>query len=325
MTDYLLGILGIVVSVGLFLIGYRQTIGAKKERIAVANAELEKILIRRIVLEKYTPSQLDLSRLIEGKARDYRVRPAELLSETQLLNTIYTRVVESDLIPAEQREEILERIAPVLSASEVTPVQEQLVEEVASSRHIIRNTQVAITLMAILTSIVGGVVSVIPGIRSVQVRIPEVLPTLLGTIVGSLGVIAVLYTIFRLRASQEESPSKASELSRYFEFEEQVRKVLESTGVTVQHSGTDRGYDFLVERDGKKILVAVKAWQTPFPGSLLGRSAGRLRETAQRNGASEAIIVTSLPISNAKQLGVEESVKVMTLRELRNYLAHIRS
>ncbi len=44
-------VLGIVVSVGLFLIGYRQTVGARKERVTNANQEVEKILVRRIVLE----------------------------------------------------------------------------------------------------------------------------------------------------------------------------------------------------------------------------------------------------------------------------------
>ena len=79
-----LTIIGIAVSVSLFLLGYRQTIGARRERIRAANAELERILVRRIVLEKYTPTQMDLSRLIDGKAGDYRVRRADLISETPL-------------------------------------------------------------------------------------------------------------------------------------------------------------------------------------------------------------------------------------------------
>ena len=48
MSDYFLGVLGIVISVGLFFLGYRQTVGAKKERIINANGEVEKILVRRV-------------------------------------------------------------------------------------------------------------------------------------------------------------------------------------------------------------------------------------------------------------------------------------
>jgi len=69
-SDSLLGILGIAVSVVLFLIGYRQTVGAKKERVAAADSEIEKILVRRIVLEGYVLKTADIERLAEGKARD---------------------------------------------------------------------------------------------------------------------------------------------------------------------------------------------------------------------------------------------------------------
>ena len=62
MSEYLLGIAGIAISVGLFFVGYRQTIGAKKERIRSANDETEKILVRRIVLEEYTPRVEDIAR-----------------------------------------------------------------------------------------------------------------------------------------------------------------------------------------------------------------------------------------------------------------------
>ena len=101
MGEYILGIAGIAVSVGLFFLGYRQTIGARKERTRSANEEIEKILVRRIVLEEYAPRVEDIARLIDGKARDFHVRPMDLLSEGQLLNNIFTRVVETDFIPRE--------------------------------------------------------------------------------------------------------------------------------------------------------------------------------------------------------------------------------
>ena len=95
MENYLLSILGIAVSIMLFLIGYRQTIGAKKERIKSANSEVEKIMVRRIVLESYTAKPIDIARLIEGKARDFRVKVGDLLSDSQIMNCIYTRILET--------------------------------------------------------------------------------------------------------------------------------------------------------------------------------------------------------------------------------------
>ena len=321
MTDYMLGIIGIAVSVGLFLIGYRKTVGAKKERIAGANAELAKILVRRIVLEKYAPSEAHLARLIEGKARDYRVRPGELLSETQLLNTIYTRIVESDLIPAEQRNEILDRIAPALSASEIAPVPEQIVEEVETSDRLARRTRADVALMAVMTSMVGGLVAVAPDIREFQARIPELLPAIAAIALASLGVIAALYTVLRLRATQEEVSGKTREVSHYLRFEEQVRELLERLAGRVRVPNPREAGDFLIEQGGRSILVEVKAWSRPVPSAILRRIAHRLREALNQTGATEAVIVTTGPIPHAKEV-LPEEVKLMTLREFRNYLAH---
>src|SRR5262245_10846194 len=114
----LLGLMGIAVSVILFVIGYRQTIGAKNERIASANKEIERILIRRIVLESYLPTREDVSRLLAGKARDFRVGEDDLSSVSELYTAIFTRIFESDLIPSAQRDEILMRISPAISEAE---------------------------------------------------------------------------------------------------------------------------------------------------------------------------------------------------------------
>lgn len=86
-------VVGIVVSVGLFLIAYRQTVGAKRERTVSTNQEVEKVLVRRVVLESYIPDVNAITWLLEGKARDFRVRPSDLLAEEQVLNSIFTRIV----------------------------------------------------------------------------------------------------------------------------------------------------------------------------------------------------------------------------------------
>lgn len=326
MTNYSLGVLGILVSVGLFLLGYRQTIGVKKERIAAANTEMERILVRRIVLEKYIPKEMDVSRVIEGKARDYRVRPTELLSESQMLNAVYTRVVESDLLPAEQRDETLGRISPALSAFEAAPVPEEVLEEIASSEGRDRAMQVALALMAVLTSIIGGLVSVLPEIGEIQVRLREILSMIVVTTVGAFTATALVYLVFRLRESQEETANKAKELSKYFEFESSVRKILEKMGGVIAVNGPDRGFDLIFLRGGKKIAVAVKSWNRPAPPTIFRSICERLLTAAERAGATEAILVTNAG-SEAYLEAVRESVrvKVMSLKELQNYVGRLPS
>jgi hypothetical protein len=68
MEGYLQTGLGILVSLILFVIGYRQTIGAKKERTKNANSSITRVIMRRMVLEDYSPVYKDITRVIEGKA-----------------------------------------------------------------------------------------------------------------------------------------------------------------------------------------------------------------------------------------------------------------
>ena len=322
MTDYLFGAFGIVVSVFLFFIGYRRTIGVRKERIATANAELERILVRRIVLEKYLPSEIDISRLVDGKTRDYRVRPAEALSTTQLLNTVYTRIMESDLIPSDQREEILRRITPALAQSEAEPVQEEALQEIALSGRRLRTSRILIAAMAASSSILAGLITIIPEISTMESEMRELLSMIAIPAAVSLALIVTFYTATRLRASQEETTSRARELSKYISFEDQVRKTLERFGGIKTPLDGDSGFDFLIERGGRKLVIAVKAWSTPIPASIISSNARRLKQAAAEIGAADTIIVASGSTHGVHGIAEAEGVKVFTLKGLRNYLAH---
>jgi hypothetical protein len=326
MENYLLRFLGIAVSIFLFLIAYRQTIGAKKERIKLANSEVEKIMVRRIVLESYAPKLIDISRLIEGKARDFRVKVGDLLSESQIMNCIYTRIVETDLIPHNQREEIFSRIIPILEEAEGTPIQEQKVVEVSTGIRKRAVYQVAVPLtMALIASLIGGFVTVIPKIGAMDMDILSLLSILIATATVSLALIIGFYTFNRLKESQQGVTISSSSrvIEQAISFEREVAKAIEKTGLKIRPAGPrDRGYDFAVEKDGKKIFIEVKAWSRPMPISLLSRVVEVLEKTVKVENAAEGIIITKSPI-DLKSLDLEnKKIRIMTLREFRNYLAH---
>lgn len=322
MSAYILGIVGITVSMGLFLIGYRQTIGAKKERVNSANAEIEKILVRRIVLEGYTPNPVDVSRLLEGKARDFRVRAADLLSESQILNSIFTRVVETDFIPQNQREEILKRLVPAIADAESEPIEEEAITELPTTRRQFLARTIALVAMGVIASLLGGLIAILPKLGTLQVKFSEILPAVGATFTASLVLIAFLVSFYRLRESQEET-SKSSTLARSVGFEREVVNVLEKAGFRLKVAGLrDEGYDFAFDRGGKKILVEIKAWSRPMPTRIVKRIAERLRQVAERERASEAIIVTPKPVRMPSHVLDEDLIRIMTLHEMRNYLTH---
>jgi len=147
MIDYWLPLLGIFVSIILSMWGYRQIVGARRERIRAANSELEKVLIRRIVLESYQPIVDDLSRLIGGKAREHRIKRGDLLSETQLLETVFTKITESDFMTQDRRNEVLERLSSVFNKVEkVTEEETRIMELPRAERTIYARNRLSFTI-----------------------------------------------------------------------------------------------------------------------------------------------------------------------------------
>lgn len=322
MLDSALGAVGILVSIVLFLVGYRRTVGAQRERIRSANVEVEKIVIRQVVLEGYTPSRTDVARLMQGKARDFRVDENEMLSDAQLLNTVYTRIVESDLIPTDQREDILGRILPVLAESEASPIGEEEARSAMASRFLHTST-VLLAVLAGVASVVGGMVSVLPEIARASSHLRELVVPALATIFASLGILSAMIVFYRFRTSQESAGTKAGEVQRYVGFEFEVARALHKLGVTVRRAAPRDGADFILELPDKRILIEVKVWKQPMPSRIVTDLAERLTSSVQRTEATEAVVITPEPLSYSVPLPRESKIKFMTLPELRSYVVQL--
>lgn len=318
METYLLTFFGILVSVGLFLLGYRQTVGAYKERVQTANTDLEKVLLKRIVLELYRPTTENLSRLINGKAQDHRVKRRDLLSEVQFLEILFTRIVESDFITPDQRNEILERLSPVLVEAEEAPVEEIRLAELPSPRKRLSSRYAILMIMGVFTSIIGTLVTLLPELRETTKLLT---PSVFAAFGVSLSVIIVLFLIYRLREYQEETSSESAFQSA-IDFEQKVGDVLKKLEVTTKLSGADSGFDFMTIVSGKKILIEVKAWSRRAPISIIPHLVARLNQSIEAHGADEAIIITKIPVELPPGLLKDTRVRIMSLREFRNYVVH---
>lgn len=320
METYALTFLGISVSVILFLLGYQKTVGARKERVKTANTDLEKVLLKRVVSESYQPTTDDLSRLINGKARDHRVKSIDLLSEVQLLETAFTRINESDFITPDQRNEILTRLSPVLLKAEEAPVKEIRVTELSSLRKEVYSNTFIPVIIGIFASIAGALVAFLPRLSG---TIKVLTPPVFGVFVLSFAVIIVILLIYRVKESQEETGSKNT-LQSAIDFEQEVGRVLRRTGVTSELARPNSGFDFMFTISEKKILIQVKAWSHRVPISIIQNLVARLSQAIKVHGADEAIIITKasveLPPGSLKNI----RVRIMSLRELRNYISHGR-
>ncbi len=68
MNGYMQLAIGVLVSIFLFIISYRKTVGARKERVRSTNRSIYRALLRRMVLEGYKPTLTNINNLIDGKA-----------------------------------------------------------------------------------------------------------------------------------------------------------------------------------------------------------------------------------------------------------------
>jgi len=318
MEVYILAVSGVVVSVLLYILGYRQTIGARKERIRAANSEIEKALLKRIVLESYRPLVQEISRLIEAKAREHNLRTSDLYSESQVLNTIFTRIIETDFINSEKRNEMFELLAPVFAQAEEKSLEETTVVQLTSERQREKVRSILPFLMAVIASLLGAFITFSYSLLELR---GFMISVVLITVVASFIVIVFISFIYRLRESREETTA-ASALKSYMDFEREVSRVLKRAGVKYLLAGADRGYDFRTELRGKKILIEVKVWSRRVPLPILRRLIARLNDALVAEQADEAIIVTKTPVELPLQALEGTKIRLMTLNELRNYIVH---
>ena len=311
----------------MFFLGYRQTVGAKKERIINANAEVEKILVRRIVLENYKACSFDINRLLEGKARDFRVKVGDLYSDSQVLTNIFTRIMESDFIPQSQREDIVGRLTQILEKAETSPVQEGEISELPSSRQYFISKTLTPVVLAGVASVIGGLVTVLPEIGKVNINKEELFSIIFAVTGLSFTIIITVFFFYRLRESQEETTysSRSKLLKEYLDFERQVIGVIKKSGAKVSPASLrDRGYDFQVSIGGKKILVEIKSMPRRLPTSIIGQMIQKLSEEVDKSGADEGLLITKNSVELPKERLEGKSISIMSLDEFRNYLSHIK-
>jgi hypothetical protein len=71
----MLGAVGVALTILFFVVGYRQTIGARKERARAANKTATDAIFRRLTLEEaFETDSLSVNRLLYGWAIEARVR-----------------------------------------------------------------------------------------------------------------------------------------------------------------------------------------------------------------------------------------------------------
>ena len=320
MEDYVSTGIGVVVSIALFFLGYRQTIGAKRERVKSANQVILRSILRRIVLEEYTPSLNDLSRFIAGKAREFNVSPGDVYSEEQILTSLFSEVFDSDLIPSTQRTEIENRIESCFQqmymdqegSVALDPVRLELENKRA------RESLLSIVLLA---SLAGATVTVTYSYLRVQSFEPSLLLSGLSVLIASVGFTTAL-AIFRKTKESELGDSKSSAQAVNSRFEAEVAKVLKKNKFPFEMGPRIGSFipDFVISLNGKKIAIEAKAWDGPVSISQMRPSLDALRRLVSSDKVHEVIVVTKGEIPVGRFQMDDHTIKIVSLANLASTL-----
>ena len=292
MDGYLQTGIGVAVSLVLFFVTYRQTIGARRERSRLANAELHRAVLRRMVLEGYQPSVADMDRLARGKARYHRIPSESMSSPSNALIDIYATVFDNDLIAAKDRDNLQQRIIDALDQ-----MPDQTKERSSSQTAKTRSSRDVSLIAGVAASVVGALFTLLASLGQNGVIEEKTLVMTVTAFVGSLAITGAAMALWRLR-DRTEATTGATHSPEVRLFAE-VGRLLKKSGLQVdQFVGGDspRNVDYLITTKNKRVAV-----------ETLDLSGRQLRTRIDENtlpvakdiGANQLWIVTPAPVSES--------------------------
>jgi len=319
MEQYIQTALGILVSVLLFIVGYRQTIGARKERVRACNEKIIETILRRLILEKYTPKKEDIKKLIEGKARDYKVKQKDLLSEDQILNTLYTRIFENDLISQEQRDNNIERLSAlfIIDKKEVKQDLEVSLETIYRKKKFVNLLSL---IMAIVSSIIGVFVVSLYQLSDLKSFMNS---GILITMLGSILAIFAVYSFLRLKDNQESSEEidlPKNPFHDYVKFEQEVVIQLRKLNIETIMPNKDEGFDLIAIIRGEKVAIEIKFWRQRPPFGFIRQVLTKLKNGMDKEGIKKGLLIANDKFGLNDKLKIEDSIEILTINDLKNLI-----
>ena len=320
MDAYLSTGLGILVSIILFLVTYQLTIGAKRVRAKNANQDIHRSFMRRMVFEEYAPKFKDLTKVVEGKAREFQVSINDLLSEEQILNALFTEVFDSDLISPSQRVQIenrlnecLDRIEQESEETGIIDFRQLSLEKKQKSKHI--------SILVGTVSLLGATSSLAYTFFETKIINTEWILSGGGVLVASVAALSAISVILKSK-EVDEQPSRRVAQMVSSELENEVTKILEKQKIKYSISSRFGGMrpDFVLDMKGKKVVIDAKAWNNVVPLHQIRRTADYLNELASTEGVDQVLLVTNkktpLPLSQINN----DAISVITISELSSVL-----
>lgn len=302
-SSILLGLLGIFVSVATFLISYKQTIGARKERARNVIGEINKTLYRNLILEEFVPSLEDLNRMLSSKILECRIKEGDLPAEIDFLNALYTRLIEDELIETNIKDKLIAKIDEKIKSE----IKNLFLEEPTEKKS--DRDKYFLSSSALLSLFMGMMVFIVSfyrfGIPSPDLGGVMIILTML---VFMIMALVITQNILRQKnqETQEISPTK-SRIKEMIDFESSVYKKIKNSGFkNIKKSillGDNNGrivVDFYAEKNKTAYYFEVKNLKSIAPSLVLQKLKQISDEIKKTDKKSKLILITRGKIINQK-------------------------
>lgn len=296
MSGYIQTAIGVIVSIIFFLIGYRKTIGARRERVASANRSVYKALLRRLVLEEYVPKLRDINRLIDGKSQEFNVSTGDLHPGEDILSHVFSEVFDNDFIAPEKRIEIESRISTLLDQ---LAEKKQKMDEIRIYTSVSeKSKKLLLASLGLVASLVGALVPLLfistePNKTGWDTILSSTLLPALTVFLASLISVLAISFIKRAREVPNEAPSRTEAAIEGARLENQVAKILKSHQIKFEIEPALGSFrpDFVVKLGEKRIAIEVRSWRPPPPLSLVSRTLRVAQELISSRKIDEVAII----------------------------------
>ncbi|WBX72962.1 hypothetical protein PG913_08635 [Tenacibaculum pacificus] len=243
------------------------------------------------------------------------------MSVDQIINTIYTRIFENDLISQQQREENVERLSNlfVTDKKEIKREVEQVLSRGKDSNRKVFNYLVI--LLGLLSAVIG--VSIVSFDKLVNFN-SELNSNILLTMLASVLAIFTSYIFLRFKDNQESSDEKDSPRNLHkvaFRFERDIMRSLKKQNfdITIPNE-KDSGFDLYLNNGQKSVGVKIKYWRNRPPFSYIKHLISRIDNAMEKEKISESYIITNDTYDLGQKIKFDKNISIVTINELKNKL-----
>ena len=321
---------GVLVTIALTLLGHRQLVQSRDERIRQANREVDAALVERVVSDGYVPTGDEIQCLLGARAFDNRVTADALLGVDDVWTLLIGRVVEHDFIAASERVEILRRLTSardaelrrVHSPAPSTAYGSERGDGAAPGARYGRSGRGEVALVLATIGLLAAAAGAL-----VALGVSAAVSSATTARLGGAGVVVILLTCIAAAAA----PLLLLEMRRgTLRRSEQPVATRPRLGELVRHHVRDLDVavtehdvvDFMVEHGGATVLLELRTWG-PLPADDSVRTVlDRLSQAVAREQADRGLVVLDKRsrVPSPELTGEYRDVDVVRASELADHL-----